>query len=162
MISIRGMVESDVRSVVSFLKDEPVGFIKQWGGSRLYWPPVDETQILRRLNDPKSSDMFFAVLLNGAVIGSFELCHADFSERVCVLCRFIIKKELRSRGYGAEALRKTVSYAFGELNMLSVSLFVYDFNAAAIKCYEMAGFAEIERIKRSDGTTSLRMEIRNL
>ena len=44
------------------------------------------------------------------------------------------------KGYGTEATRTILSFAFNELNLHRVELEVYDFNARAIRTYEKAGF----------------------
>ena len=45
-----------------------------------------------------------------------------------------------SKGYGSEALRLALRYAFTELNLHRVSLTVLEGNARAIRAYEKAGF----------------------
>lgn len=45
-----------------------------------------------------------------------------------------------SQGYGFEALRLALRYAFDELNLHRVSLTVLEGNARAIRAYEKAGF----------------------
>lgn len=44
------------------------------------------------------------------------------------------------RGYGTEATRLMVAYAFGTLNLNRVSLLVFADNERGIRCYEKVGF----------------------
>src|SRR5258706_11033228 len=48
--------------------------------------------------------------------------------------------EFRGKGYGTDALRLTVNYAFRELNVYRVSLSTYSYNTRAIHGYEKVGF----------------------
>jgi RimJ/RimL family protein N-acetyltransferase len=48
--------------------------------------------------------------------------------------------EYRGKGYGTDALRVILRYAFTELNLHRVSLDVFEYNSRAIRCYEKAGF----------------------
>jgi RimJ/RimL family protein N-acetyltransferase len=55
--------------------------------------------------------------------------------------------EYRGKGYGTDALRLTVNYAFRELNMYRVSLSFYSYNLRARHVYEKAGFVH-EGVRR--------------
>jgi RimJ/RimL family protein N-acetyltransferase len=45
-----------------------------------------------------------------------------------------------NRGFGTEATRLALRFAFGELNLHRVELEVFAFNKRAIRAYEKAGF----------------------
>lgn len=51
----------------------------------------------------------------------------------------------RGKGYGTEAMRLLLDYAFTVLGMHNVMLTVYAYNHAAIRAYQKAGFREIGR-----------------
>ena len=51
----------------------------------------------------------------------------------------------RGKGYGTEAMRLLLDFAFTALNMHSVMLTVYEYNAPARRSYEKVGFREIGR-----------------
>ncbi len=53
----------------------------------------------------------------------------------------------RGKGYGADALRVLLNYAFSELNLYRVELTVMAYNTAAIAAYERVGFVR-EGVKR--------------
>ncbi len=48
--------------------------------------------------------------------------------------------DYRGKGYGSDALRVAVSYAFRELGLYRVSLGVFAYNQRAIRAYEKVGF----------------------
>jgi RimJ/RimL family protein N-acetyltransferase len=45
-----------------------------------------------------------------------------------------------SQGYGTDAVRVILRYAFSELNLHRVTLDVFEYNTRALRCYEKAGF----------------------
>ena len=49
-------------------------------------------------------------------------------------------REYWGKGYGTEAMRLILRYAFRELNLQRVSLNVFDYNPRAIRSYEKLGF----------------------
>jgi diamine N-acetyltransferase len=53
--------------------------------------------------------------------------------------------EYRNRGYGTEAARLVLDYAFTAAGLHNVILSVFEFNRAAVRAYEKAGFREIGR-----------------
>lgn len=57
--------------------------------------------------------------------------------------------DARGKGYGAEAMRLLLDYAFTAAGMHSVMLWVYEFNPAARRCYEKVGFREVGRRRQS-------------
>ena len=49
-------------------------------------------------------------------------------------------RDFWGRGYGTEAMRLILQYAFTELNLHRVTLDVFEYNPRAIRSYEKAGF----------------------
>ena len=98
------------------------------------------------------------VLENDKHIGHVGFYGIQWNNAICSLGIGIGEREYRGKGYGADALRVALRYAFDELNMYRVGLAVIDYNAAAIRSYERAGFvreglirgAELRDGKRSD------------
>ncbi len=61
----------------------------------------------------------------------------------------IMDREYRNRGYGTEALRRVVDYAFNELGLTLLGLTVFPSNERAITAYEKVGFRKKEFLKNS-------------
>lgn len=55
----------------------------------------------------------------------------------------------RGRGYGSEALRALLRFAFGQLRLERVWLDVYDLNPSARRVYERAGFVYEGTLRRA-------------
>lgn len=56
--------------------------------------------------------------------------------------------EYWSKGYGTEAMRLILRYAFTELNLHRVALNVFEYNPRAVRSYENAGFQHEGRIRQ--------------
>ena len=61
----------------------------------------------------------------------------------------IMDKEYRGQGYGTEALRKAVDYAYNEFRLTLLGLTVFPSNQKAIRAYEKVGFHKKELLKDS-------------
>ena len=73
-------------------------------------------------------------------IGNVGLHRIDWKNRVATLGIVVGEKEYWGRGYGTEAVRTMLRYAFGELGLNRVELETYSFNPRAQRCYEKVGF----------------------
>jgi RimJ/RimL family protein N-acetyltransferase len=82
---------------------------------------------------------------NWRPIGNLDLRDIDFRNRTAGFGIAIAEADSRGKGYGTEATRLALDYAFTALGMHNVMLTVFAFNPAAIRAYEKAGFHEIGR-----------------
>ena len=57
----------------------------------------------------------------------------------------VMTYKMQNKGYGTEALKRSVEYGFGELNLRRIYLGVYADNPRAIHVYEKCGFREYDR-----------------
>jgi diamine N-acetyltransferase len=74
------------------------------------------------------------------LIGNVGLVKIDWKNRAATLGIVLGEKEHWGQGYGTEATRLMLRFAFHELNLHRVELDVFDFNQRAMRCYEKAGF----------------------
>ena len=58
------------------------------------------------------------------------------------------EREYWGKGYGTDAMRVMLRYAFSELNLRRVSLGVFEYNPRAQKSYEKAGFQVEGRLRQ--------------
>jgi len=82
-------------------------------------------------------------------IGGMGLHQIRWKDRAAVFGIFIGETAYRGKGYGVEATRLMLRYAFETLNLNRIELWVYDFNKAAIRTYEKAGFV-CEGVRRQN------------
>jgi RimJ/RimL family protein N-acetyltransferase len=84
---------------------------------------------------------------DGVHIGGCGLHRMTPEDRSAELGIFIGEAAYRGKGYGTDAVRTLVRFAFGEMNLHRVELHVFDFNARAMASYRKAGFAEEGRMR---------------
>lgn len=75
-------------------------------------------------------------------IGITSLIQIDFKNRNGECIIDIGEKEYWGKGYGTEALKLLLDYAFLEMNLHRVSLRVFSFNEKAVSMYEKIGFKQ--------------------
>lgn len=164
MIELKPLQREDYSKVVEWNKDKTSDFLHQWAGDA-YKYPLTEEQIEKFISD-STADISKAITVykivmkdTDEVVGTIELRRYDKEENTARVCRFLIIEGVRGSGIGKEALIKLVTRAFKQLNYRKVCLGVFDFNKAAIACYEAAGFKKdklVENwIKASDGYWNL-------
>ena len=73
-------------------------------------------------------------------IGNVGLHSVDWRNRHCIFGIALGEKAYWGKGYGTDATRTILRFAFLELNLHRVELEVYAYNARAIRTYEKAGF----------------------
>jgi RimJ/RimL family protein N-acetyltransferase len=98
---------------------------------------------------PNPSDYYFHLrtLADDKLIGFVALFNIKWSNQAAEMAIGIGAPEYRGKGYGSDALRLILNYAFNELNLHRVELTVIAYNAGAIRAYERAGFVR-EGVKR--------------
>jgi len=103
-----------------------------------------EKEFLANLNKEGSS---FAIVRkeNDELIGNCGLLNTDLVHKTTEFGIFIGEKKHRGKGYGTEAIRLLIDFAFNLLNLHSVYLRVRSFNEAGQHCYRKVGFKEIGR-----------------
>jgi RimJ/RimL family protein N-acetyltransferase len=106
--------------------------------------PRNEDQLSRRFDLSQTSHevFLFAIRLleSEDVIGLLELDGIDWSNRTTFVSIGIGPPEHRGRGYGYDAMRVALRFAFNELNLHRVCLTVFSYNEPAIALYERLGF----------------------
>jgi diamine N-acetyltransferase len=73
-------------------------------------------------------------------IGNAGLHRVDWKNRGVTFGIVLGEKAFWGKGFGTDATRTMLRFAFDELNLHRVELEVYDFNPRAMRCYEKAGF----------------------
>ena len=75
------------------------------------------------------------------LVGHIGLWRASPKDR-CTTVGIALGREHIGRGYGSDAMRVMVGYAFRELGLHRLQLGVAPFNQAGIRAYQKAGFVE--------------------
>jgi RimJ/RimL family protein N-acetyltransferase len=96
---------------------------------------------------PPQDQGWFAVEAAGGLIGQGGLYRIDYFNRRCEL-GIALGQAFWGKGFGQDAVRTLVDYAFTHLNMNRVALQVLADNARAVGAYRKAGFVEEGRLRQ--------------
>ncbi len=97
-----------------------------------------------------SNDVLLAIeTAEGRHIGTIGLHRVDRKNSHAELGISIGEKDCWSQGYGTDAIRTLLRFAFEELNLNRVYLRVFEDNLRAIRCYEKCGFRHEGRQRQS-------------
>ena len=93
-----------------------------------------------RNSDDSSGVIWIVETLDGTPIGNLLLLDIDPHHRRCELAISIGEVAYLGRGYGTDAIRQSLRFAFNELGLRRVDLFTDADNERGIRCYEKCGF----------------------
>jgi RimJ/RimL family protein N-acetyltransferase len=106
-----------------------------------------EANFDQELAQPRKDRAYFAIEVDGELIGEAGLHRIDHFSRACEL-GIGIGREFWGKGFGQDAVRTLVEYAFEHLNMNRVGLYVLAEDPRAVGAYRKAGFVEEGRIRQ--------------
>lgn len=126
----------DFATLISWIDSEDM--LVQFSGT-LYQYPLTEAQLYENMADSKRHN-YKLTDGNGRMTGYGEIILLPEDNRAH-LCRLLIGNSMqRGKGLGLYLTEALLKIAFNELDATCASLNVYDYNTAAIRCYEKAGF----------------------
>ncbi|NPV07934.1 MAG: GNAT family N-acetyltransferase [Anaerolineae bacterium] len=100
----------------------------------------DEEHWFERLRGDGGQEVFAIETLEGRHIGGIGLHGIHTRYRLAEAGIFIGAKECWGRGYGTDAMRLLLAFAFDQLNLHRVFLNVHSDNLRALRSYEKCGF----------------------
>ncbi len=149
MITLEPFDESDIDRLIAWVPSAE--FLLQWAGPA-FQHPLDREQLMRTLwgprhlahsHRPASDCLIFKAVDSetGTTVGHGELARIDRKNLSAWIARVLVgPPELRGQGIGQQIVEQLLRVAFDELGLHRVALNVFDFNEAAIRCYERVGF----------------------
>lgn len=99
--------------------------------------------------EDKDSELFAIETADGVHIGNIGLHRINWRDRNAELGIAIGEKEYWSQGYGSDAIRTLLRFAFEEMNLHRVFLRVFEDNARGIRSYEKCGFRHEGRLREA-------------
>jgi RimJ/RimL family protein N-acetyltransferase len=108
---------------------------------------IEFTRVLTIPNLKDGESIVFSITsaVNNKAIGYVSIKGINKEEGCAEVGIAIIDKEYRGKGYGTEALKQAVDYAFNEISLTSFGLTVFPSNKRAIQAYERVGFRKTGR-----------------
>ncbi len=145
-IELRRHARENYRLYGEWYGDEEIWRLTSWAASPLSLSAAERLFEDRELS---STDDSFAIHLKDkedpiGVVSLMNISEANSSAELSVI---VGDPDDRRQGYGAEAMRMLLDYAFEKLGMNRVGLSVFEFNEDAISTYERLGFREEGRLR---------------
>jgi RimJ/RimL family protein N-acetyltransferase len=147
-IALRPMQASDINDrYLSWLNDRKVTEYMETG---IFPSSLDDLKgFYKKMSQSKNDVMFTIITRKGSVhIGNIKLGGINWIHRYADLGIMVGDKKYWGKGYGTEACRLMLEYAFNVLNLNKVILGVYAPHQSAIKAYQKAGFRMEGRYKK--------------
>lgn len=148
-VRLRAIEHEDLPRCVAWLNDpEVIQYLT------LYMPLSHEDEerwFEQYLQDPRRKVLAIETE-EGEHIGNIGLEEIDWKNRCAELGIFIGDKQHWGQGYGTDAIRTLLRFAFEELNLNRVYLRVFAFNERARRCYLRCGFVEEGRQRQAHFT----------
>lgn len=146
-VMLRGMVPEDLDTLFEWMQDADL--LRLINRTKKTSPESHYAWYQRSLSD--EGQLIFSIELKetGAFIGQCGLKHIDLKSRKAELWIFIGDRESRGCGYGYDAVRGVLWYAFNEKGLNRVTVYVVSYNADVCRFYERLGFRH-EGVFRQD------------
>lgn len=134
MIHLQKFDSRDYENLISWISSEEL--LVQIAGRQMVFPVTGE-QLDISQSDPQRNAFSIINTETGKSIGHCELYLLENSVKID---RVIIgDNEMKGKGLCKQLIRLLLDYGFNILNQPVVELNVFDWNVAAIRCYESAG-----------------------
>jgi len=138
-LSLRRFDRLDFDRLIAWIENPEA--LMQWAGGFFRYP-LDRMQLeayrASAEGQPATRRIYTACDVAGQPVGHIEL--NDVDGHAARLCRVMIDPSRRGLGLGRAMVRRALHIGFQELHLHRVDLGVFDFNLAAIRCYEQEGF----------------------
>jgi len=97
--------------------------------------------------DERPPVMSFAIQAGGELAGGVRLRRRDDAHHICADLTFWVGRPFSGRGIALDAVRAASAYAFDTLGLERVQAFVFDWNPAAARVLENAGYTLEGRLR---------------
>ncbi len=100
----------------------------------------------------KEKDLYLFIirtLADDRAIGMIDLSGLNWAARHAWVGIGVGEREFWGQGYGTDAMKVMLRYAFQELNLNRVNLNVFEYNERAVKSYLKSGFVEEGRSRQA-------------
>jgi RimJ/RimL family protein N-acetyltransferase len=119
------------------------------GPARTYSAHATQSFYEKELDASSENHSWFSIraLDDDRLLGETDLQVDYWSAREAFIGIGIYNREDWGKGFGTEAMKLALRFAFLELNLYRVSLTVFEYNPRAIRSYEKAGFQHEGRLR---------------
>jgi RimJ/RimL family protein N-acetyltransferase len=139
MVNLRPLEPEDCDVVASWITSADALF--QWSGPWDFRWPLERIDLRRDLASASGRRLLYGAVAEGSerLVGHVMLT-VNPEHGQAVIGRVLIDPARRSGGLGTALMREIVRIGFDRLGLHRLQLAVYDFNTAAVACYQRVGF----------------------
>lgn len=121
------------------------------GAARVFSQKVSKEWLEKDLDEQSISQHWFSIrkLEDDILLGDVGLYVDNWPARDAFVGLGIGERDFWGKGFGTDAMKVVLRYAFTEINLDRVSLDVFEFNQRAIRSYEKAGFSHEGRMRKA-------------
>ena len=149
-VMLRPIEQADYDRIISWSKYDEI----QYCSDGDYPTTVEECEEWVKRAESNRYQVRFGIVLNRTIIGDIELDQITWRSGDAELRIRIGERGLWDRGYGTDAVKVLLKYAFFNMNLSRIYLKVYTDNERAIRCYHKAGFKKEGRLTRETDSGS--------
>jgi RimJ/RimL family protein N-acetyltransferase len=120
--------------------DSEYSRLLDWDPARRFSVKSSQKWIEKKYENEGNYAFTIRTLADDRVIGGIGLDGIRWTHRDCFVGIGLGDRKFWGKGYGTDAMRIILHYAFTELNLQRVSLDVFEYNQRGIRSYEKAGF----------------------
>lgn len=117
--------------------------------TRLHSAKAIKEWVEKSLKEEEHSLFWFTIRAreDQRLLGDISLFITNWNHREAFVGLGIGPRDFWGKGYGTEAMKLILEYAFVELNLQRVTLNVFEYNSRAIRSYEKVGFRHEGRLR---------------
>ncbi len=146
LVRLRALARADLPQLVEWRNDPDIKALL--GGWSFPISLEGEQEWFETARQDKSTQrLAIEVLSDGRYIGNIGLYDIDWKDRKAEYGILIGDKEAWGRGFGLDASKALLAYAFGELNLHRIFLRVLAQHVRAVRLYEKLGFRTEGRLR---------------
>jgi RimJ/RimL family protein N-acetyltransferase len=118
-----------------------------WDPARRFSSQTVQKNVEKLYDNSDIYSFTIRLLENDRIVGGIGLDGVDWAHRDSFVGIGLGEKEDWGKGYGTDAMKVILRYAFTELNLRRVSLDVFEYNPRGVRSYEKAGFSIEGRVR---------------
>jgi len=120
--------------------DSEYSRLLDWDPARRFSIKNSQKWIEKHYENEANYAFSIRTLADDRIIGEIGLDGIRWTHRDCFVGIGLGEREFWGKGYGTDAMRVILRYAFTELNLQRVTLDVFEYNQRGVRSYEKAGF----------------------
>ncbi len=147
LINLRALKRIESKQILEWVNNPS---LKYWTGTVFPISEIEHEEWFEKKLNEKVNKLFgIEERKSGNLIGVIGLSNTDLFNKSTELFTYIGDEQYCGKGFGTDAIKTLVRFAFEELNLHRISLVVFSYNTRAIASYKKVGFVTEGVLKES-------------